>query len=975
MAGKTTTYKLIDGVEFYGKEQVDQMIADTLPGNIVNRIQDEEQARADGDAALGARIDDTDTRLLAESGARQAADNALAGQISALEQWYTSLVSANFTDTDGNGITVDDSNKSIRQIAHDELYRQIIGDAANVKVQLDTLKELADYLQNNPSIITDMYEKLGVRWTVDDPTNYGTFDFSNVLVATNIDDAIVELADRLTTISTELNAKIGDLTALNTVEKSSIVAAINSEFEWRRKNDEQLGLRIDTVEAGLAAEVANRAAADTAIDTKVGDLTQLTTTATDLVSAINNEKAARVAGDTDLEQSIAEIRDLVSGTVYIDLTAMNGLPYQATYDASELYQAITANNQPRIVALLGDAGYADVAYFVSVNKVNASTTVAGSLYTLADTHRAYYQDVKLSIAISHATPATAQLSVTQMLIDYATPIITLANKVGEPTALTTTDKTSLVAAINEVNAKAGTGSGVGVDKVGDLNALTTADNSSVVAAINELKAGEAQLVPIQLSNVTTFPHTQNIDLSQLASCINNSKPYTLDIEVQPIGRRFKNCPFTVAYSTGRVSFQVQCDTTVTGNTITDIHCTFTVDLNAPTATVVTLYQDATTVTGGNTATTASVPNVTLDLGTATSWPHTATVDFTQFVQYIDAGTPPNMHIKLNANGDTEYNDISYAIQKAGTAYTLTAHVTSENNGTSIDTLRGSAVINSTSPTNTTFVISRTTTIVSQTNAIGDLSQLPYGSDVVTAINGVHGQLHGAYNSVVSYNVMSASRDVDAYGTVTYSCTPFGNSGPATELGYLVRAHNNGEPIALAVRSGTQQCCHGTLTYAAYDYDQGTDSCSNVALSFVVNGKIFADDDCTMWEVSWNDINPGTPYIRPINAVPNTPPPDIVLDFTSMDMATAATFPQTVTVPKQPILFTMKARTRIHVSVGQYPTDYILHDCQYAWNGMMTGGAYATIICFIHDGYVYTASGTLESQPTTDFTFTVNRAQL
>lgn len=52
-----------------------------------------------------------------------------------------------------------------------------------------------------------------------------------------------------------------------------------------------------------------------------------------------------------------------------------------------------------------------------------------------------------------------------------------ADKVGDLTDLTTTDKSSAVAAINEVNGAIGT-----------LSSLTTTDKSSAVAAINEVKA-------------------------------------------------------------------------------------------------------------------------------------------------------------------------------------------------------------------------------------------------------------------------------------------------------------------------------------------------------------------------------------------------------------------------------------------------------------------------------------------------------
>ena len=56
-------------------------------------------------------------------------------------------------------------------------------------------------------------------------------------------------------------------------------------------------------------------------------------------------------------------------------------------------------------------------------------------------------------------------------------LLTDVDKVGDLSSLTTTDKTSAVAAINEA-----------VSDVGDLSSLTTTDKTSAVAAINEVKS-------------------------------------------------------------------------------------------------------------------------------------------------------------------------------------------------------------------------------------------------------------------------------------------------------------------------------------------------------------------------------------------------------------------------------------------------------------------------------------------------------
>ena len=234
---------------------------------VEQKVTEETDARTQADTALGTRIDE-------EVEARTNADTNFTQQIEAIERLHATLIGpGDFVDTDGDTVTVNDSNKSIRQIAHEEFYRQLITDADNVKTQLDTLKELADYLQTNPSVIADMYNKLGVTWSVDNLTDFGTFDFSGVLTATNVDDAVLELYNMFT-------GKIGDLTQLTTTFKDSIVGAVNE------------------LDADIGNEVTAREQADTAlgtrIDTEVGTLSALTTTAKDNVVAAINEVNGKV---------------------------------------------------------------------------------------------------------------------------------------------------------------------------------------------------------------------------------------------------------------------------------------------------------------------------------------------------------------------------------------------------------------------------------------------------------------------------------------------------------------------------------------------------------------------------------------------------------------------------------------------------------------------------------------------------------
>lgn len=252
------------------------------------KIEEETTARTEADTALGTRIDEEVT-------ARTEADTRLTQQIKAIEQLHNALVSnaEGFVDSDGDTVTVEDSGKTIRQIAHEEFYRQLITDAADVQTQIDTLKELADYLQTNPSVIADMYSKLGITWSVDNLTNFGTFDFSGVLTATNVDDAVLELYNTFT-------EKFGELTSLETSAKDNVVAAINE------------------LNTKIGEEVTARTEADTELDNKI---TQLSTSVGQLDSLTTEEKTSAVAAINELHNLIETSTDTLTVVCEIDDTA------------------------------------------------------------------------------------------------------------------------------------------------------------------------------------------------------------------------------------------------------------------------------------------------------------------------------------------------------------------------------------------------------------------------------------------------------------------------------------------------------------------------------------------------------------------------------------------------------------------------------------------------------------------------------
>ena len=109
---------------------------------------------------------------------------------------------------------------------------------------------------------------------------------------------------------------------------------------------------------------------------------------------------------------------------------------------------------------------------------NAATVAAGAVTTAnAASETATAASTAASAATTTANNAAETANNAQ---STAVSAYNKAATIGDVAELTTTDKTSAVAAINEVNA--------GVATIGDLTDLDTTDKSSVVAAINEVVA-------------------------------------------------------------------------------------------------------------------------------------------------------------------------------------------------------------------------------------------------------------------------------------------------------------------------------------------------------------------------------------------------------------------------------------------------------------------------------------------------------
>jgi hypothetical protein len=248
----------------------------------------------------------------------------------------------------------------------------------------------------------------------------------------------------------------GDLTALTTSVKTSLVAAINSEVS-----------RATTAEgvnaAAISAETTRATAAEgtnaTAISNEVtratgveGSLSSLTTTAkTDLVSAINEVAAS---GATTASGLAAEITRATAaeGTNASAISAETTRAEAAEGDLSTL----TTTAKSSLVA--------------AVNEVSAASASVASDLASEVTRATAAEGTNASAISAEVTRATGAEGA-------------LAADIGTLGDLTTTAKSDLVSAINEVAAAAGTGTGALKSQINGQRYVYTAATAALTHTV------------------------------------------------------------------------------------------------------------------------------------------------------------------------------------------------------------------------------------------------------------------------------------------------------------------------------------------------------------------------------------------------------------------------------------------------------------------------------------------------------------
>ena len=305
------------------QEAQNRQNADTV---LQNNIDNEKETRIAQDEILDHKIEDLKTqagtdktelleKLGQEKQERIAADKDLDNRKVDKREGY-SLTKNDFTDIlkaklDGieehaNYIT------KVSQLINDAGYQteadlqaaieKIIGEAPEV---LDTLKEIADALGNDPNFATTITKKLAAitEQLNQEITNRTEADAQ---VQANVDKEVSDRKEADTALEAKLKEYVDNEVDKITGNTDGIQASLNKEIQDRKDADAAL-------QAAITKEETDRKAADTALDTRVTanatKIQELALSIQDAVNTVKNELQAKIdALQTEVNANKANIQ-------------------------------------------------------------------------------------------------------------------------------------------------------------------------------------------------------------------------------------------------------------------------------------------------------------------------------------------------------------------------------------------------------------------------------------------------------------------------------------------------------------------------------------------------------------------------------------------------------------------------------------------------------------------------------------------
>lgn len=305
------------------QEAQNRQNADTV---LQNNIDNEKETRIAQDEILDHKIEDLKTqagtdktelleKLEQEKQERIAADKDLDNRKVDKREGY-SLTKNDFTDIlkaklDGieehaNYIT------KVSQLINDAGYQteadlqaaieKIIGEAPEV---LDTLKEIADALGNDPNFATTITKKLAA---ITEQLNQEVSDRkeADAQVQANVDKEVSDRKEADTALEAKLKEYVDNEVDKITGNTNGIQASLNKEIQDRKDADAAL-------QAAITKEETDRKAADAALDTRVTanatKIQELALSIQDAVNTVKNELQAKIdALQTEVNANKANIQ-------------------------------------------------------------------------------------------------------------------------------------------------------------------------------------------------------------------------------------------------------------------------------------------------------------------------------------------------------------------------------------------------------------------------------------------------------------------------------------------------------------------------------------------------------------------------------------------------------------------------------------------------------------------------------------------
>lgn len=305
------------------QEAQNRQNADTV---LQNSIDNEKETRIAQDEILDHKIEDLKTqagtdktelleKLEQEKQERIAADKDLDNRKVDKREGY-SLTKNDFTDIlkaklDGieehaNYIT------KVSQLINDAGYQteadlqaaieKIIGEAPEV---LDTLKEIADALGNDPNFATTITKKLAaITEQLNQEITHRTE--ADAQVQANVDKEVSDRKEADTALEAKLKEYVDNEVDKITGNTDGIQASLNKEIQDRKDADAAL-------QAAITKEETDRKAADTALDTRVTanatKIQELALSIQDAVNTVKNELQAKIdALQTEVNANKANIQ-------------------------------------------------------------------------------------------------------------------------------------------------------------------------------------------------------------------------------------------------------------------------------------------------------------------------------------------------------------------------------------------------------------------------------------------------------------------------------------------------------------------------------------------------------------------------------------------------------------------------------------------------------------------------------------------